>query len=80
MNEDKLLSIGQASVECSCDYEIEMIQKTEWVMLVLLDFKMNLPTPMDFLQFLLYMTDSSFDFSEIINECLSSIYVCLMGK
>lgn len=49
-------------------------------MLVLLDFKMNIPTPMDFMQFFLYLCDANFDFSEIIQESLSFIYVSLMGK
>jgi hypothetical protein len=57
-----------------------MILKTERILLVQLDFKMNIPTPMDFLQFFLYLSDSTFDFTEIINECLSFVYVSMMGK
>lgn len=59
-----------------------MIQKMEKVMLLNLDFKTNLPTAMDFLQFFFYMSlsDAGFDFSEIIQECLSFIYVAIMGK
>lgn len=29
---------------------------------------------------MLYLSDSSFDFSEIVNECLSLVYVALLGK
>ncbi len=57
-----------------------MIIRTERILLVLLDFKMNFPTAMDFAQFFLYLSDARFDFSEIINDSLSFIYVSLMGK
>lgn len=49
-------------------------------MLVLLDFKMNIPTPLDFVQLFLYLSDQSYDFTEIIQETMSLIYVSLMGK
>ena len=80
MNEDKLLSMRQASHECDSLYDVDMLQKTEKIILVQLDFKLNLPTPLDFLQFFLYVSDSSFDFSEIISECMNFAYVGLMGK
>ena len=57
-----------------------MIIKTERIMLVLLDFKMNIPTPLDFVQLFLYLSDQSYDFTEIIQETMSLIYVSLMGK
>ena len=80
INEDRMLSVEQCSKECNFDYTQQMIVKTERIMIMLLDFKTNLPTCMDFLQFLLYLSDQTFDFGEIINECLSFIYVSMMGK
>ena len=80
INEDKLLSIEQCVKECNGDYSHEMIVKSERVLLVLLNFKMNLSTAIDFVQFFLYLSDPNFDFSEIINDCLSFVYISMMGK
>lgn len=80
INEDRLLSIDQCVKECNGDYSHEMIIKTERILLVLLDFRMNISTAIDFVQFFLYLSDPKFDFSEIINECLSFIYISMMGK
>ena len=66
LNEDRLLSVRQAAAECNGDYDEDMIIKTERIILVQLDFKINVPTPMDFIQFFLYLSDSSFDFNDII--------------
>lgn len=49
MNEDKLLSMSQGAQECDFIYDPEMIQKTEKIVLITLDFKLNLPTPLDFI-------------------------------
>ena len=80
MHEDRCLSMWQGVGECNGDYDVSMIQKTERMMLLLLDFRTNLPTPMDFLQFFLYLSDSAFDFTAIVSECLNFAYVCLIGK
>ena len=80
INEDRLLSVDQCVRECNCDYTSEMIKKTERMLLILLNFKTNLPTSMDFVQFFLYLSDDTFEFTDLINECLSFIYVSLMGN
>lgn len=56
-----------------------MIEKTERTMLQLIEFQTNLPTPMDYLQYLLYLSNQHYDFSEVIHECLSFVYVSLIG-
>jgi len=66
INEDRILSLQQGEFECNNNYSTEMIEKTERTMLLLLEFQTNLPTPMDFLQFLLYTSNQNFDFSPII--------------
>jgi hypothetical protein len=80
INEDKLLSIDQCVKECNGDYSPDMIVKTERILLVLLDFRMNLSTAIDFVQFFLYLSDPTFDFSEIVSDSLSFIYISMMGK
>ena len=80
LNEDRLLSVHQCVKECNNDYSAEMIVKTEKLLLVYLNFKMNYPTAIDFVQFFLYLSDPKFEFTELINESLSFIYVSLMGK
>jgi hypothetical protein len=80
LNEDRLLSVSQCVKECNNDYTPDMIIKTERLLLVYLNFKMNYPTSIDFVQFFLYLSDPKFEFNEIINESLSFIYVSLMGK
>ena len=57
-----------------------MIEKTERIMLLQLEFHTNIPTPIDFLQFLLQIYNKDFDFSEIILECLNYSYVSLIGN
>lgn len=57
-----------------------MIEKTERTMLLHLEFYTNVPTPMDFLQFLLYLSNQNYDFYPIIHDCLSFVYVSLIGK
>jgi len=66
--------------ECNYDYSSDMIIKTERILLALLNFKTNHPTAFDFAQYFLYLSDESFEFSDIVNESLSFIYVSLMGK
>lgn len=61
------------------NYSSDMIEKTERTMLLHLEFQTNLPTPMDFLQFLLYLSNENYDFSSIIHDCLSFVYVSLIG-
>lgn len=80
LNEDRMLSVMQCIKDCNGDYSQEMIIKTEKLLLIYLNFKMNVPTAFDFVQFFLYLSDPKFEFSEIINESLSFIYVSLMGK
>lgn len=80
LNEDRLLSVSQCVKECNNDYTSEMIIKTERLLLVYLNFKINFPTAIDFVQFFLYLSDPKFEFNDIINESLSFIYVSLMGK
>ena len=80
LNEDRLLSVNQCVKECNNDYTSEMIIKTERLLLVYLNFKINFPTAIDFVQFFLYLSDPKFEFNDIINESLSFIYVSLMGK
>ncbi len=57
-----------------------MIIKTERILLVHLNFRMNISTALDFVQFYLYLSDPAFDFTEIINDSLSFIYISMMGK
>ena len=80
LNEDRVLSIDQCVRECDSLFDELMIVKTERILLVLLDFRMNLTTAMDFVQFFLHLSDPAFDFQDIINDCLSFIYISLMGK
>lgn len=80
LNEDKLLSIEQCVKECNGDYTHDMIIKTERILLVLLNFRMNISTAIDFVQFYLHLSDPSFDFTEIISDSLSFIYISMMGK
>lgn len=80
LNEDRLLSLQQCAKDCNFEYSPEMIIKTERLLLVYLNFKMDYPTAIDFAQYFLYLSDPRFEFSEIINESLSFIYVSLMGK
>ena len=80
VNEDKLLSMASAAYECQGEYDVDMIIKTERIILALLDFKVDLPTAFDFISFFLYITDATFDFSDVIEECLNFIYVSMIGK
>ena len=80
INEDRLLSVDQCVRECNNDYSAEMIIKTEKILLLNLNFKTNLPTALDFAQFFLYLSHETFDFSDLVNESLSFIYVALLGK
>ncbi len=38
-------------------YTPEMIEKTEKTILLLLEFKTNVPTPVDFIYYLLYLSN-----------------------
>ena len=49
LNEDRYLSMRQGAEECNNIYSVEMIEKTERMILLLLQFNTNLPTPMDYL-------------------------------
>jgi hypothetical protein len=44
------------------------------------EFKVNEPTPIDFLQFFLYASNPEFDFTKIIADSLSFAYIGLIGK
>jgi hypothetical protein len=57
INEDRFLSVDQGVCECDSHFPKEMILKTERVMLIKLDFRTNVPTAYDFLQFFLYLSD-----------------------
>ena len=48
LNEDRVLSIDQCVRECDHLFDEMMIVKTERILLVLLDFRMNLTTAIDF--------------------------------
>lgn len=72
--------MAQASMECNYDYDEEMIIMTERMMLILLNFQTTIPTPCEFIQLMLYLSDASFDFSDIVNECLNLVYVAMLGK
>ena len=48
LNEDRLLSVELCTRDCNGDYSKDMIIKTERLLMVYLNFKMNLPTAMDF--------------------------------
>lgn len=80
INEDKLLSFEQGAMECGGVYTPAMIEKTEMTMLQLIQFQTNFPTAMDFLQYLLYLSNQSYNFNEVIHECLSFVYVSLIGN
>ena len=41
---------------------------------------MNIPTPVDFIQYFLYLSNPAFDFSTMIHESLPYAYVALIGK
>lgn len=57
-----------------------MIVKTEKILLMTLNFKTNLPTAFDFAQYFLFLSDETFDFSDMLEDSLSFIYVALLGK
>ena len=79
INEDRYLSFHQGVYECNMIYTPEMIEKTEKTLLLLLEFKTNVPTPVDFIYYLLYLSNQTFDFSNLIHECTCYAYVCLIG-
>ena len=80
LNEDRLLSIEQCAKECNGDYTHDMIIKTERILLVHLNFKVNISTALDFAQFFLYLSDPAFDFTDIINDSVNIMYIAMMGK
>jgi hypothetical protein len=57
-----------------------MIKKTETTILLYLEFQTNVPTPIDFIQYLLYLSNQNYDFEPIMNGCLNFVYVALIGK
>jgi len=57
-----------------------MIQRVERALILLLNFRMNIPTPVDFIQYFLYLSNPAFDFSTMISESLPYAYVALIGK
>lgn len=57
-----------------------MIEKIEKSMLFLLDFRTNIPTPIEFIQYFLYLSNPDFDFSNMIFESRTYAYVSLIGK
>lgn len=48
LNEDRLLSVQQCVKECNFDYTPEMVIKTERLLMMNLNFKLNYPTAIDF--------------------------------
>jgi hypothetical protein len=79
INEDRLLTFQQAVMECANGFTIEMIEKTERIMLLQLEFQTNVPTPMDFIQFFLCISNPNFSFNDIIQEAKNYSYVALIG-
>jgi hypothetical protein len=79
INEDRLLTFQQAVMECANAFTIEMIEKTERIMLLQLEFQTNIPTPIDFIQYFLCMANPSFNFNDIIQEAKNYSYVALIG-
>jgi hypothetical protein len=67
-------------MECGGVYTPEMIEKIEKSILYLLQFRMNIPTPIDFIQYFLVLSNKECDFSDMILECRSYAYVSLLGK
>ena len=46
-----------------------------------MDFRVNHPTPIEFIMNFLYLSDSTFDFNDLIeNDILNFVYVSLLGK
>ncbi len=67
-------------MECGGCYTPEMIEKIEKSILFLLQFRTNIPTPIDFIQYFLILSNKEVDFSDMILECRSYAYVSLLGK
>ncbi len=80
LQEEHFLSVDQGVLECNGDFNNIMIQKTERMLLLVLDFKTCLPTPIEFTQFLLYLSAPTFDFKDLISECINFIYLSMLGK
>lgn len=67
-------------MECDNNYTPKMIEPIEKLILLKMEFKTNDPTPMDFLQYFLYLSNETFDFSGIIEEAKCYSYVAIIGK
>jgi hypothetical protein len=80
LNEDRYMSMEQGAMECGGCYTTEMIEKIEKSILYLLQFRTNIPTPIDFIQYFLILSNKEVDFSDMILECRSYAYVSLLGK
>lgn len=78
--EDRVLSIEQVLQECEGIYDHVIIQKTERMLLLILDFNAFLPTPIDFLSYFLYLSNPKADFRIAIEKCTNFVYLCFIGK
>lgn len=57
-----------------------MIEKIEKNILQLIEFRTNIPTPIDFIQYFLNLSNRDFDFNEMILESRNYAYVSLIGN
>ena len=81
LNERCILSLEQCAMECNYIYQPAQIEKCEMAILHLaLEWKVDTPTPHDFIQYFLYIANSGFDFGNIINDILRFTYIGLLGK
>ena len=80
VNENMEMAMSIGVQECDYPYTVDMIVNAEKAILVHMEFKINQPTPYDFLQFFLYSSNKTFDFSSIIQQSLAFAYMGIIGK
>ena len=74
LNEQVNLSLQQAVDECKGVYTKQAIEKCEKMILSLLEWRVNIPTPFEFASYFLYLANNEFDFESIL---IDSAFVSL---
>ena len=79
VNENVIISMELGLLECDIQYTLDMLLNAEKAILIHNEFKVNEPTPIDFIQFLLHASNPEFDFGQMITDSLRYAFIGLLG-
>lgn len=70
-----------ASIEALMDERIvnEQINQVEEVLCQFLEWRLVVPTPSEFLKSLLFFSNTTYDFSDLLQICIDNILICTIN-